>query len=332
MIQIDEKYLILITKSFSKDLSKEEEQELNQWLATDPTHQQLLQEFKESWDAANQYGLKFSPNKEKAWRDVSQRLGLDKEDKEQAPIRTIFPWMRVAAAIVLVFLGSWFLWRMNNPNSWVEIASENSIKQILLPDSTKVWLSQNSSIRYQEDLGAENERRVILEGEAFFEVTHNPSKPFLVQALETETKVLGTSFNVLARKNTPDILVSVVTGRVQFRNSNTDHKKLILEPGTQGVYTKATAALLKRDTKNQNFLFWKNKKLDFENATVQDALHDLEKSYGVQFIIQDSSIGSRRITTSFQQESIEQIIAELSVLLDVEIKKSDTTYIIQTLK
>jgi ferric-dicitrate binding protein FerR (iron transport regulator) len=333
MIQIEEKYLNLITKSFSKNLSKDEEQELNQWLAKAPTNQQLLQELKESWDTAGQYGLEFSPNKAKAWKNISERLSLDlDESKEQAPVRRMFPWVRVAAAIVLVLMGSWLYWRATSQNNWIEVASENGIKEVMLPDSSKVWLSQNSSIRYQEDLKNTREREVILEGEAFFEVTHNPSKPFIVQAQETETRVLGTSFNVLARKDMPDIRVSVVTGKVQFRNSNAEQKKLILEPGTQGIYTKATTALLKRDTKNQNFLFWKNKQLVFENETVQDALYDLEKSYGVVFIIQDSSISSKRITTSFQQESIDQIIAELSVLLDVEIKKSDTTYFVQAIK
>ncbi|HYH14786.1 MAG TPA: FecR domain-containing protein [Flavisolibacter sp.] len=331
MIQIEEKYLNLISKSLSKNLSKEEEQDLNQWLASDPSHLQLLQEFKASWDAADQYDLKFSPNKEQAWKNISEGLGFE-ETKEQAPIKTLFPWARIAAAVILALLGSWFFWRAYQQNNWIQVASENTIKEVLLPDNSKVWLSQNSSIRYQADMNQSKEREVELEGEAFFEVTHNPSKPFIVQALETETKVLGTSFNVLARINTNDIQVSVVTGKVQFKNNKAEQNKLILEPGTQGIYTRATAALRKRETKNQNFLFWKNKALEFDNETVQNVLHDLEKNYGVHFIIQKSSIGSQRITTSYHQESIEQIIKELSILLDVNIKKSDTAYLVQAIK
>ena len=65
---------------------------------------------------------------------------------------------------------------------------------------------------------------------------------------------------------------------------------------------------------------------------VREVLHDLEMNYGVQFVIQDTDLGSKRITTSFQQESIDQIITELSVLLDVEIKKADSAYLIRPIK
>lgn len=331
MNYIDEKYWNLITKSLSKNLSYVEEIELNEWLAKDPSHSQLLQELEMSWFAADQYGSQFSPNKERAWAQVSKQLGFTEVD-QPAPVKKLFPWIRAAAAVFLILIGIWFIWRSKTQNNWIEVASDNKIKEVILPDNSKVWLSQNSSIRYQDNMNENDGREVILEGEAFFEVTHNPTKPFIVQALETETKVLGTSFNVLARKNVPDILVSVVTGRVEFKNSDAEQNKLILEPGTQGTYTKATAALTKKQTTNHNFLFWKNKQLDFSNVTVRDALNDIEKSYGVHFSVKDSSVSSKRITTSFQQESIEQIIAELSVLLDVEITKSDTTYLVQAIK
>ncbi|RZJ48590.1 MAG: DUF4974 domain-containing protein [Flavobacterium sp.] len=101
---------------------------------------------------------------------------------------------------------------------------------------------------------------------------------------------------------------------------------MILEPGTQGIFSKSTEELTKRQLVNRNFLFWKEKHLDFSNTTVQEALNELEKNYGAHFIVHDASISSKRITTSFQKETIEQIIAELKVLLDVEIIQSESTY------
>lgn len=331
MNQIDEKYWNLISKSLSNNLTSEEEAELKTWLAMNPSHEQLLQELKLSWNAVDQYGTQFSPNKELAWMKLSELLGFAGQE-EQTAVKKMFPWYRAAAAVFILLLGSWFLWRALQSENWVQIASAYTITEVILPDSSKVWLSKNSNLRYHADMKVDAERKVVLEGEAFFEVTHNPSKPFIVQAFETETKVLGTSFNVLARKSDPDVQVSVLTGRVQFQNSSAVQNKLILEPGTQGVYTKATAALSKKQTAGQNFLFWKNRRLDFTNVKVSDALQELEKSYGVHFILKDTAIGSKRITTSFEDESIDQINAELSVLLDVEITKSDTTYLVRTIK
>lgn len=331
MNQIDEKYWTLLSKSLSNNLSTAEEKELKDWLASDLSHQQLLQELEESWNAADYYGNRFLPNKEQAWKNISDRLELD-ADIEQAPVRKLFTWTRAAVAVVLVMLSSLAIWYATNQPEWVQIASANTIKKVILPDGSNIWLSPNSSVRYLDDMNEKKQREVVMEGEAFFEVTHNPARPFIVQALETETKVLGTSFNVLARAEMPVIQVSVVTGRVQFRNSNAEKNKLVLEPGSRGIYTKSTAVLIKQQTANKNFLFWKNQKLEFSNATVLEALEDLEKSYGVQFIIKDTSISSKRIITSFQQESIEQIVAELKVLLDVEITKSDTTsYVIRSI-
>jgi transmembrane sensor len=329
MNQIDEKYWNLITKSLSKNLTDDEEEDLNIWLASDPSHLQLLQELKTSWTEAGQYDSIFTPNKQLAWSKISAELSL--EENRSAPIRSLFNWTRVAAALIVI-IGGWFIYQTFNQGNWIHIATENDVKEVLLPDSSKVWLSKNSSIRYNKGMNEKTEREIILEGEAFFEVKRNPAKPFLVQALGTETKVLGTSFNVLARKQTAEISVSVITGKVQFGNNNSKSKKLVLEPGTQGIYTKSTASLHKTQTSNNNFLFWKNNRLDFNAQALATVLKEVGDNYNVRFTINNANLNSERITTSFEKESLEEIINELEVLLDVRIIKSDTTYLIQTIK
>jgi ferric-dicitrate binding protein FerR (iron transport regulator) len=328
---IEEKYWNLMTKSVSGLLSREDEVELENWLAADPIHQQLLQELKMAWNEAKAYGSDYTPDTDQAWMHVSTQLGFD-ERKKVTPVRKLTYWFRAAAAVFVLAIISWFVWQNIVSNPWTEITATKEIRVISLPDGSKVWLSQESTLRYLENLNELKERKVVLEGEAFFEVSHNSEKPFVVEALETETKVLGTSFNVSARNGAPDIHVSVLTGKVQFRKRTNAMNQLILEPGTQGIYTKVSEQLIKKQTANQNFLFWKDRKLNFINVTVRDAFADLENSYDVRFELKDSSITEKRITTSFEKETIEQIITELSVLLDVTITKTDSTYLVRATK
>lgn len=332
MNNIEEKYWTLISKSLSDNLTQEEERELNTWLSADPAHLKLLQELEESWNAADQFGSHFSPDKDKAWKVINSKIDLSSDSKSQAPVRNLYSWVKAAAAVFILLTGGWFLWTTVSQQKLVTIASTDAIKEILLPDSSKVWLSNQSSISYYQKMDQKDEREILLEGEAYFEIHHNPSKPFIVKALETETKVLGTSFNVLARTDSSLIEVSVVTGKVQFSNAETETNKLLLEPGTKGVFTRATNEFNKRKTESENFLYWKNKKLMFSNVTVKQALEEIEKTHGIKFIIQDQSVASKRITTSFENETLEQIINELKLLLDVEIKRTNNTYLVSTIK
>ena len=328
MDAIEDKYWDLMTKSLSGNLDADEEQELEAWLASHPDNENHLRELREIWSQSGHYKKAFQPDKQQAWRNITSTLELQGAERKIAPVRRISILYKVAAIAILI-LSIWMFQRYSATPEWVEIATIEKAQEIQLPDGTKIWLNPNSNLRYIEKMQMEKERKVELSGIAFFEVAHDPQKPFLIQAQKTETRVLGTSFNVDAREENDIVKVSVITGKVQFNDAKDDNRKIILEAGAEGVFRKSDHSLQKDAVKNSNFLFWKTRKLDFSNTTLQEVVKELGDKYGVAFVIDDPRLSNKRITTTFENQSISEIIKELEVLLDATISNNGKTYTIQ---
>jgi transmembrane sensor len=259
------------------------------------------------------------------------RLAEDRKWRNQ-PNATRFVAWRIAA-IFIVFCGLGWLYYTNNSRVAIigskqqeESASEpmlvkvnNTDKEmtVLLSDNSVATLMKGSSLTYPSRFSKE-ERKVYLNGEAFFDITKNPSKPFLVFANETVTKVLGTSFRVKAFEKDPEVIVVVKTGRVsvypqkeyeQLANDR-DHEVsgVVLTPNQQVVFRKKENRLEKGIVANPGMLAVSadQKELIFDDRPVSEILHSLENIYGIVIVFDDESLSACVISTQFNEENLKQ--------------------------
>jgi len=324
-------YEALLVKHFSNALSLEEKEQLEAWLQQDPQNRQLLQQLQKVWKQTESYGNDVTPDVAAGWQQVQTTLGLEEPTavKGKRDVFKMFSFTRVAVAILILAVSITWLYQYVSTPQMIELATRaQENKEVKLPDGSVIWLAQNSTLRYAKNLQTARQREVELSGEAFFDIAKKEDQPFVIEALETTTEVLGTSFNILARKEQEAVFVSVVTGKVRFSKEN-KKEELYLEPGMQGKYTRATEALQKLETENQNFLSWKTGALQFNNTTLQEVLTDLGRHYGVQFELQNKTLGTQRITTSFENEPLEDVLQVLQTLLDVQVVKDGNKYRVQ---
>lgn len=325
-------YEALIAKHLSNTLSPAEKEDLERWLSEDPQNSQLLQELESVWAQTGNYGQDVNPDVKEGWSRLESKLGLDKKHtvpKGKTNVFRLFSATRAVAAVLILAVLSWLVVQYTSGAKMIEVAAmANETKEVKLPDGSTIWLNGNSTLRYAEDIKTAKQREVELTGEAFFEVAKNKERPFIIEALETKTEVLGTSFNIQARKDGKAVWVSVVTGKVRF-SKGAKQEPLYLEPGTEGIYTRANDQLQKAQTESQNFLSWKTGQLQFNNTTLQEVLDDLGRHYGVQFELQNQQLADQRITTSFGNEPLEDVLSVLQTLLDVQIVKDGDTYRVQ---
>ena len=130
----------------------------------------------------------------------------------QPKIRRLNWAWSVAAAIAVLLVASWWIFlRERTPDTFAISTQTNESRSITLPDESKVVLNENSTLSYHY---AGDIRKVVLSGEAFFDVAKDPRHPFVIQSEDVETKVLGTSFNIRAYPDEGKVKVSVKTGRV----------------------------------------------------------------------------------------------------------------------
>lgn len=318
----------LIAKYIKEEASEEERKELEHWLNANDSNKKLFEEAKKAWNKGlgNLEGddeVTFS--KEKAWNNIQKEI---KEKEKVLPLKgnNSSRWtLRIAATLVLGFFATW-LYLSRDVNLEIVVASTKGFsKDVLLADGSKIKLNSNSVLSYAKNFD-ETERRVNLEGEAFFDIIKNPTKPFVIENTVFEIKVLGTSFNVFAYAEQPEVVLSVVTGTVSFRNKS--GKEVFVTQGESAVLNKATETLIKKENVDDYSLAWKTRKLEFKNVLMSDVGKALKSYFGSDVVIQNQKINNCRFTGTFDNPSLEQVLEVLKNALGVEIKKNQKQIVI----
>ncbi|WP_316816144.1 FecR family protein [Pedobacter nyackensis] len=163
-------------------------------------------------------------------------------------------------------------------------------QQIILPDGTKVWLNAASSIKFPTTFENKSQRKVLLSGEAYFEVTHNKSVPFRVTTAKQEVEVLGTMFNISSYTDEPAVKTTLVEGSVRVNRLDTENSRkqtdaVVLTPGQQAVLNAKDLKIANVDIENE--IDWKNGDFVMNNAKLEDVLRKVARWYNVQIIYED---------------------------------------------
>lgn len=252
---------------------------------------------------------------------------LDKLVKENGAAKTMsfskpkdYSIIGIAASIVLiaaVSLGVYFLNITSNGNNNSVVENKIEYKQtgrgekltVKLPDGTTVKLNSISSLSYQAEFG-EEVREVILEGEAFFDVESDPSRPFIIRTGDIQTTVLGTRFNVRSYKNEENIEVAVVEGKVKVGSDETNYA--YLTPNEVSTYQKEAKKLNKVKMDVSSLVAWHKNVLVFKNATADEVWKRLENWYGINIIIKNKKNIEGRYSGIYENEPLETVLRGIS--------------------
>lgn len=152
--------------------------------------------------------------------------------------------------------------------------------QIILPDGSKVWLNAASSIHFPTSFAA-NERRVEISGEAYFEISKNKAKPFIVKVNDAEVQVLGTHFNLMAYYDEPVVKTTLLEGSVKFIK---DHNTNILTPGQQSQLFKNGLVKVLNNVDPDEVLAWKNGTFQFNGTDIGMVTRQLSRWYDAEVV------------------------------------------------
>ena len=165
---------------------------------------------------------------------------------------------------------------------------------VVLEDGTKVYLNSSSTLKYPTSFTGDS-RQVVLEGEAYFEVTHDPDKPFIVKTSDMNIVVRGTSFNVNAYSDYKTTRTTLVNGKIEVECSGNTH---IVLPGQQIVFEKETKSIKIEDVDTELYASWKKGFYKFNDTRLEDILTTLSLWYDVDVIYADESVKELRFTSS----------------------------------
>ena len=235
------------------------------------------------------------------------------------PNLNYYSWIKYAA-VVLISVGiSWFVYQAQQPPkaepvvvNYIEKSNAKGRKTTFnLPDGTIVKLNSSSRLSFPEYFN-KNVREVVLEGEAFFEVTKNKEKPFVIKSGAITTTVLGTSFNVNAYPDAQHIQVAVLTGKVKVESPDEAHPVVFLEPNVRAVYEKGAKHVTTSSFVPEEVFAWKDGIILFKNAKERDVIKKLEEWYGVDIVVKNKRSRRWNLTAKFHNETLEHVLDVIS--------------------
>lgn len=199
--------------------------------------------------------------------------------------------------------------------------------RLQLSDGTVVYLNSGSKLRYPVTFkGAE--RKVFLEGEAYFEVTKDEQHPFRVEVRNVEVEVLGTSFNINAYPEREDVQTTLASGKVRVANGE---KYVVLAPGEQASCVQDDIRVKEVDVRE--FTSWKNGLFIFNRMTLKDIMIQMERWYGLQVIFFDSGIEEYTFTGMIDKNlPAEETFKVIEKVVDVNFSLKDGNVIVTKLK
>jgi ferric-dicitrate binding protein FerR (iron transport regulator) len=196
-----------------------------------------------------------------------------------------------------------------------------------LGDGTIVQMNANSKLRYPSTFDGQETRDVELEGEAFFDVAHDVSKPFTVQSKDVSTTALGTSFNVRSYDNNP-VSIALVNGKVKVSTGAVDKAQHVFLESGQGAKLSSNDGTLSTFTFDQKELSWKDGTLYFYKASEQSVIEKLERWYDVSFVLANASPKKWGYNGEFKNKTLKEVLMSISYAMDFDYKiKGDTVLI-----
>jgi len=353
---------VLIDKHFKGLITDKDQEELDGWVKCAAENKLLLQEIESDIKKGLPYPGDFYSDKPSTWQKIKSRIDV--------PLRSGFSrkqMYRAVAAVAIPLLivglaGGWYWQKKVQYNAdstayTIIISPKGQRTQVVLPDKSKVWLNSNTTIKYPSNFN-QKERRVYIDGEAFFDVTHNLSKPFIVSTSSFNIKVYGTTFNVTAYKGDKTIETTLVKGKISITGLQIKGKKegeIILMPnesfkliknekladneskkelnnlsstGTnlnktlndEAIEPQLPQIIVTQNVKVASIIAWKEGKLIFDNETFESLSAKFERRYDVKIYFVDKKVANLKYSGVFEKENINQALDAMKLTTPFEYK------------
>lgn len=325
MKKIPEHIEVLMAQYFEGSISVEEEKVLQGWLAQSEENQKVFNSTKKLWNVSE----KVTPrqfNIDAAWKKVAKRTSEKEEVTDNSVLIKLRPFLyRAAAILVIGFLSLFVYLQLNNSVNDVEYLATKAKTELYLPDSSFISLNKSAVLTYPERFN-NDERRVKLEGEAFFDVTHDPKKPFIIEAGSIEVTVLGTEFYVVALPESRKVEVTVKSGKVKVQSLVSKENRILTAKETV-TYLFDNEAFLEKKELNQVNYDWNNNLLVFKNEPLDQVFQVIEKEFDV-VIDFNQNLSKCNISSRFETSDAEEVIKQICLLFELEYSRKSNKYLI----
>ena len=319
----------IISKSILGELNPKEKGKLKDWVSSHADNLREYEAYTELWNKSKELVLSNSIDVEASLANTKKRINLSgKTIKWPALFRQI-------AAVLILSVSFSILYNYFTQKEIIIEPLEQMVYQeikvaygtqtkVILADGTNVWLNSGSTLRFPNSFQNANERKVDLNGEGYFDVTKNETKPFIVNTSKLDVQVYGTSFNVSAYDDYKTMTVALVEGKVSLiKKYGSEVKELIvLNPNEVVDYNLDEKQLYYSADNNYmaKYTAWKEGQIVFYGDPIDRVVKRLEKWYNVDINVTGSELQNYSFTATFIDESLEQVLKLLCLSSPMQYK------------
>ena len=323
----------IIAKKLAGESSTKEDDALAAWLESDIENTRIFQALRQAWegDKSNDAIYKVINQDHQRERVWNGSFGKNQKTVKGRTVPLVL--FKIAASILIFVAAGWISWKLIDiPKKPAQI-SKTIIKEnpngqkskIFLPDGSTVWLNAASKLSFHDGF-SDSLRLVSLDGEAYFNVSKDLNRPFIVKIQGVRVVVLGTSFNVNTRHN--GLLdVSLVKGKVRVSSASSGDE-IILSPGEYSTFDRTGKFYEKGHFDQELTTSWKDGILYFKNASLNDMTSKLERWYGVKIVDGIKNPVSKHFTGRFDNENLDNVLRNISFALGFEYEINGNNIII----
>jgi len=316
MSKEDKKYVELLDSFMRGNISHEDKKILLEWFDTEKARNIVYSHYENQWNKAS---LELSS-------DIQMRMFDNIQAKiQQRYFSRIWRYASVACLLILVSIGSYFFAVKDSYSSSKEfiVAVDKGQKaNLTLPDGTRVWLNSASEIKYDDSYN-DKERRITLEGEAYFEVEKHKSRRFIVTTNNIDVEALGTSFNVKSYLSDREITVTLVEGKLRVSDKMFE---TFLDANERLVYNKGTHTFDKKNIYDvSNIAVWRNNELAFYGETLEEIGAVLSRMYNVDIVFTSESVKHYSFSGKIRNNSLTNVLEIISMTAPIKYKIFNNT-------
>jgi ferric-dicitrate binding protein FerR (iron transport regulator) len=307
------------------EASPGEEEAVNEWMNENAANKEYYTQLKKVWDNSKKLAVDSTLDVDKAWERFQKRVAGQNETPKIVN-RSRFSWMRIAASVILIAglgIAAYFMINNNEPKEMVAQTGQNVLVDTL-SDGSVITLNKRSTITYPSKFKGDT-RAIALKGEAFFNVAPDKKKPFIISVNDVQVTVVGTSFNIKSENGSTEVVVE--TGIVQVTRSG---KTVELIAGEKILMSANDSNATKEKVSDKLYNYYRSKEFVCDDTPLWKLVQVVNEAYDVKIVIGREELNDMRLTTTFNNESLEKVLEVIHLTFDITvIKKEDGQIILQ---
>lgn len=293
---------------------------VEEWIIETAENRRYFEHFKLIWESSHNIAVPNGIDENAAWQRFQKRI---QQPPQRAIVRSLSRVRIAATVIVCVGLAALTYMLLQQADRQVLVAANEASVNQQLPDGSEITLNKHSSVEYDDKFRG-NERKVQMKGEAFFKVTPNKTKPFVVELKSVTVTVVGTAFNIRETDSSTDVVVESGTVKVESGTG-----EVILNAGEKISVNSKKEPLRVQKTNDRLYNYYVTKQFVCDNTPLWKLVQTLNEAYNAQIEIADPEVAKLPLTTTFNNQPLEKILEVISETFNLSVQREGNKIILK---